>query len=70
MEKKKHSAQKAFGTWTNTEEARDDWLWGYDFTQCSWMHHKGGVSKAVKFSLAGNAEAIVTAVEKEGSVSS
>lgn len=34
------------------------------------MHHKGGVSKAVKFSLAGNVEAIVTAVEKEGSVSS
>lgn len=28
------------------------------------MHHKGGVSKAVKFSLAGNIEAIAAAVEK------
>lgn len=29
------------------------------------MHHKGGVSKTVKFSLAGNTEATTAAVEKE-----
>lgn len=28
------------------------------------MHHKGGVSKAVKFSLAGSTEATTAAVEK------
>lgn len=32
------------------------------------MHHKGGVSKAVKFSLAGNTEATAAAVEKERQV--
>lgn len=64
---KMHLAKKAFGTETNAEVGRDR-LYGKDFTKCTWMHHGGGVSKAVKFSLAGNTEAIAAAVEKEGAV--
>lgn len=32
------------------------------------MHHEGGVSRAVKFSLAGNTEAPAAAEEKQGAV--